>query len=76
MTSSPGAPDVSGVMARIIERAAREPRTIVLPEAEDERVLRAAAEISTMGFAIPLLLGDPETIATAAARLGAAMLSA
>jgi len=58
------------IMQRIIKRVEQDPRVIVLPEAGDERVLKAAARVSQAGFARIMLLGDPQVIKTQAARLG------
>ena len=46
----------------IKERAKANVKTIVLPEAEDERTIRAAAEILSQKIARLILLGDPEQI--------------
>jgi phosphate acetyltransferase len=59
-------------IARLRAAAAREPVRVVLPEFEDERVLRAAARVVELGIARPLLLGAPDEVARALARLGLA----
>lgn len=46
----------------IKNRARKDIKTIVLPEAEDKRVLKAASKISIEGFAKVILLGDEEKI--------------
>ena len=46
----------------IKERAKANVKTIVLPEAEDERTIRAAAEILSQKIARIVLLGNPEKI--------------
>ncbi len=51
-------------------KAAASPRTIVLPESGDDRMLRAAAQIHAEGFARIVLLGDTSRIAADQARLG------
>jgi phosphate acetyltransferase len=56
--------------ARLLARARSARRTIVLPESGDERVLRAAEELVNLDIADLVLLGDPEEVAAAAARLG------
>jgi phosphate acetyltransferase len=66
--SDPGRPPIIG---RIVQRAAADPRTLVLPESNDERVLRAAARITSEGFAKVILLGDAEAVRERAAALGA-----
>jgi phosphate acetyltransferase len=53
-------------------RAARLGKTIVLPEAWDDRTLRAAAIVRDNGIASVILLGDKEQLAADLARLGAA----
>jgi malate dehydrogenase (oxaloacetate-decarboxylating)(NADP+) len=59
------------VMRDIVLRARRDPRTIVFPEGESERVIRAAAQIVDEGIARPVLIGRDERVADAAYRLGA-----
>ncbi len=51
-------------------KAAALHRTIVLPEAWDERMLRAAAQVRDEGFAGIVLLGRPDTITSALRDLG------
>lgn len=46
----------------IKERAKKDVKTIVLPEAEDERTIRAAAEILSRKIAKLILLGNPDKI--------------
>ena len=46
----------------IKERAKKDLKTIVLPEAEDERTIRAAAEILSKKLAKLILLGNPDQI--------------
>ena len=46
--------------ARLLDRARHDRRTIVLPEADDERVLRAAEELVHRDVAALVLLGDPD----------------
>ncbi len=47
---------------QIIDKARAGQKRIVLPEATDERVLRAAAEVVTQQLAQPILVGDPQQI--------------
>jgi malate dehydrogenase (oxaloacetate-decarboxylating)(NADP+) len=61
------------VMRDIMARARRDPRRIVYPEGEHERVIRAASSIVTEGIARPILLGREERIRTTAARVGASL---
>ena len=45
-------------------------KTIVLPEGEDRRTVCAASILSKEGYAVPVLLGDPEQIAAVASAEG------
>ncbi|MBO4889320.1 MAG: phosphate acetyltransferase [Firmicutes bacterium] len=55
---------------RIKEKAKRSVKTIVLPEGDEPRTIRAAAIVSREGIARPILLGDPEMILRTAEELG------
>ena len=46
----------------IKNRAKEDKKTIILPEAEDKRVLEAASKVIKQGFAKVILLGDEEKI--------------
>jgi len=46
------------VIRKLKERARREPKTIVLPEGEDERVVEASLRAAKEGIARPIVLGD------------------
>ena len=56
--------------ADLIERARSNRKRIVLPEPEDDRVLRAAAIVLERGIADLVLLGDAQQINAHAAELG------
>jgi len=49
-------------MRGIINRAVRDPRRVVFPEGEEPKVIRAAQMLVDEGIALPILLGNPETI--------------
>jgi phosphate acetyltransferase len=55
---------------QLIDRAAADRRHVVLPEGEDERVLRAAESLLRRGVADLTLLGDPLRVTAAAAAAG------
>ncbi len=55
----------TAVMRRFVRRAAGSPRTIVFPEGDDPRVLKAASIIVEEGIARPILLGTPEKVQAA-----------
>ena len=56
--------------ADLVARAASDRRRIVLPEPEDDRVLRAAAEVLARGIADITLIGEETTVRARAAELG------
>ncbi|NHV99132.1 MAG: phosphate acetyltransferase [Thaumarchaeota archaeon] len=58
------------VIQLIKNRAREKPMRIILPEPEDERILRAAAASVEQGIAKPILLGSRETVEKNAASLG------
>ncbi|WP_071129834.1 phosphate acetyltransferase [Varibaculum massiliense] len=53
----------------LTERAKATPRTIVLPESEDDRVLQAAAQILQLSAANIILLGEEDEVTTRAQEL-------
>ncbi|WP_350276329.1 phosphate acetyltransferase [Kribbella sp. HUAS MG21] len=55
---------------QLVDRAVDDRRHIVLPEGEEERILRAADVLLRRGVADLTLLGDPTTISAKAASLG------
>ncbi len=55
---------------RLIERARSGRRHVVLPEGEDERILRATASLLRLGVAELTLLGDEKSIRAKASALG------
>jgi phosphate acetyltransferase len=57
---------MSDILAKIRADAAAVCRSVVLPEATDERILRAAIEVQSAGIARPILLGSPEEIQASA----------
>ncbi|TCC07270.1 phosphate acetyltransferase [Kribbella soli] len=61
---------------QLVDRAVSDRRHIVLPEGEEERILRAADVLLRRGVADLTLLGDPTTISAKAAALGVDMTAA
>ena len=59
-----------GIIDEIKDRARQDIRTIVLPEGDEERTLKAARIICGQKLARPVLLGDPVRIHTAAGKAG------
>jgi phosphate acetyltransferase len=60
---------MSNFLARMIERANADKKTIVLPETTDIRILKAAAMIQEQGFARIVLVGDKAAMETLGAGL-------
>ena len=58
------------VMRDIMRRARREPKRIVYPEGEHDRIIRACALVLNEGIARPVLLGRPGRIRERAKALG------
>jgi malate dehydrogenase (oxaloacetate-decarboxylating)(NADP+) len=59
-------------MQALADRAKRDPKRIVFPEGENEKILRAAKILVDQGIAHPILLARPERIAGKLAELGLA----
>ncbi|WP_420130011.1 NADP-dependent malic enzyme [Longimicrobium sp.] len=58
------------VMRDIMRRARKDPRRIVYPEGENDRIIRACALVLAEGIARPILLGRPDVIRDRAEMLG------
>lgn len=58
------------IILKIKEKSKQLGKKIVLPEATDERVLRAAADVVAEGLAIPVLVGNEATLKAEAEKLG------
>src|SRR5688572_1033547 len=58
------------VMRGIINQARLDPKRVVFPEGEHERIIRAAKRVVDEGIARPILLGRSEQIHANAAALG------
>jgi phosphate acetyltransferase len=61
---------MSELVRQFRDRAARDPKRIVYPEATDPRVLRAAASMVRTRMAKPLLVGSPQSVESAARECG------
>jgi malate dehydrogenase (oxaloacetate-decarboxylating)(NADP+) len=58
------------VMRDIIDTARADPRTIVFPEGEHERIIRAANQVVQAEIGYPVLIGNPESVRERAVSLG------
>ena len=61
------------VMRSVMNKAKRQPKRIVLPEGNEERVLRAVQILREEGIADPILIGDEEEIRTLAESVGVSL---
>jgi len=59
------------VIERVLQRAVADPRTIVFPEADEERILVAAARLAREGIVRVVLVGDSAAVAEQARHAGA-----
>jgi len=57
------------LMRTIINKARKNPKRIVFPEGESDRIIRASCQIVSEGIATPILLGNHERIKENAKRL-------
>lgn len=57
-----------GIMRGLINRAVADPRTVVFPEGEDAKIIRAAQICVDEGLARPILLGKRENIESIASQ--------
>jgi len=58
------------VMQRMVSKARRNPKRVVLPDGFSDRILRAAAQAVEEGVASPIVIGKREQIAARAVELG------
>src|SRR5215510_10384906 len=61
---------MSDLIIELRQRAAKQPKRIVYPEAADPRVLRAVSRIVEMRMARPVLVGSPAAIEKKSQELG------
>ena len=58
------------ITRQIINKAKADPKRIVFPEGDNEKILRAAKELIEEGIAIPILVGDEKKIRSVMAEIG------
>jgi malate dehydrogenase (oxaloacetate-decarboxylating)(NADP+) len=58
------------VMQRMVSKARRNPKRVVLPDGFSDRILRAAARVVEEGVAVPIIIGKPEKVLARAEALG------
>ena len=62
-----------GFIDTIKAKAKSDLKTIVLPESEDDRTIKAAEAVAKEGFALPIILGAEEDVKASASRLGVSL---
>jgi len=63
------------IIEKFKEQAKADPRPIVFPEGDDERVVRAAEAVAAEGIARPIVLGDGEKVKALAESSGVSLAS-
>ena len=63
------------LIEQLIERARSRRRSVILPEGDDPRIVRAARRLSDEGIARPILVGDGAALEAAAASAGVSLES-
>jgi len=58
------------MMRVVLNKAKNDPKRVVLAEGDDEKMIRAAAQIVDQGIAEPVLIGDRDRITAIAETLG------
>ncbi len=61
------------LMKDVQVRAKANPQRVVLPEAQEEKILRAALRVRETGVAVPILVGETGGVSAAAERIGASL---
>ena len=57
---------ITDVMEQLRIKAKANPQRVVFPEANEEKILRAACQVRDMGIAYPILVGDPKSLSALA----------
>jgi phosphate acetyltransferase len=55
------------------DRAKADPQRVVLPEAHEEKILRAACEVKNRGIGLPILVGEPASISSLSKSMGVSL---
>ncbi|MEO1855775.1 MAG: phosphate acyltransferase [Rubritalea sp.] len=68
-------PEANELTKHLFSALKRHPKRIVFTEGEDERVIRASAQLVKMKIIVPILLGDKNRIRALAVQLGVSLKS-
>ena len=60
----------ANVMKDLEARAKADPQRVVLPEAGEEKILRAARQVQDQGLGLPILIGEPDSVRAASKAIG------
>lgn len=63
----------SDLMEALRQKAKADPQRVAFPEANEEKILRAARQIGDMGIAHPLLIGEPQSVSALAEGIGVSL---
>ncbi|OGP55396.1 MAG: phosphate acetyltransferase, partial [Deltaproteobacteria bacterium RBG_13_52_11] len=61
------------VMEQLQLKAKANPQRVVFPEANEEKILRAARQIRDFGIAYPILVGEPKAVSVLAGNIGVSL---
>jgi phosphate acetyltransferase len=61
------------VMEQLQLKAKSNSQKVVFPEANEEKILRAARQVRDMGIAYPMLVGEPKTVSALAGSIGVSL---
>ncbi len=60
-------------MGQLQLKARANPQRVVFPEADEEKILRAARQVQDMGVAYPILIGEPKAVSVLAGSIGVSL---
>jgi phosphate acetyltransferase len=63
----------SDFMEVLQQKAKADPQRVVFPEANEEKILRAALQVRDVGIAYPLLVGEPQAVSALAGSVGVSL---
>ena len=72
-TTNEGRDMSTNVIEQLRLKAKADPRRVVLPEAGEEKILRAAGQVQNMGIAYPILVGKPGSVSALAQSIGVSL---
>ncbi len=63
----------ANIIEQLQKRAKANPQRVVFPEANEEKILRAASQALASGIAAPILVGEPATVSSLAGSIGVSL---